>query len=193
MHFVWTVVPLKVKLLGVDGARGGGADMARLSQSVCVQASAWGSTKGSLCIQRHTREHTHKQLLSDLTQQVWLYLFFSRVSPPLPPSPLSFSSQLHLSFLLFAVSSGWIIHVESIVPNGLCTADSNGFVSFGPCVAVVCIGGGVFRHVWVWIIKCRVMETRKMWKPAEEVRDNRWRELAKNINICRFYIGEQVK
>lgn len=157
---------LEVEQSSVDGGRkerGEAAESgtARSSQCVCAQASAQGSTKGPLYCQKHTASLSLS--LSLLTQQVWSWSFLSCVFPPLllplllscpvlPSSPLpsfpflSFPHPPPLSSaspLLSWLNYSW----QFIVPNGQCAADTEGFISLGPCVCC-CV---FVRPVCAWV------------------------------------------
>lgn len=135
----------------------------RPSQCVFAQASARGITKGPLFWQKHTHSQLHYWLSKfgpDYSSVVSPFLccshlgklaprlsrcplvFFSHLSPLISTFPALHSSRLSL---LCWLNYSW----QFIVPNGQCTADTEGFISLGPCVCVcacVCAWTG---YVWL--------------------------------------------
>lgn len=109
--------------------------------SVFVHRHLLWATQRGLCVitnihsLTHSHTHTHKCMCLDSAN---LMVFIPLLCLPSYSRSFLFSCPLHLFsslsfcclFLLF-----WLNYsCKPIVPNGLCTADTNVFISFRPCM-----------------------------------------------------------
>ena len=125
---------LKMKALSVNGGRRERSFRVWHGSAVPVCLCT------GICTRRHkgpsVEEETHKASLA--LDSASLIAFIRPLCLPSSDFLLScysflFSSQLHLYFSLFAVF--WLNYSwEFIVPNGRRTDDTEGFISFGPCL-----------------------------------------------------------